>query len=93
MKRGEEPEWVEVAGAGRDDRAALIAGMLEAEGIPCQIEGPSMTPLPENLGSFGMSRVLVPPDRAAEARELIARHEEADRSRRDRKGGSEDGSE
>lgn len=82
MKRGEEPEWIEVARAGRDDRAALIAGMLEAEGIPSQIEGPSMTPLPENLGSFGDSRVLVPPDRAAEARALIARHEKEDAARR-----------
>ncbi len=69
----EDDEWVEVAGVGQDEEARLIAGMLESEGIPCEVEGPSLTPFPEDLGAFGSSRVMVPPDRAAEARALIAR--------------------
>lgn len=73
MAKQDEPDWVEVASVGQDDEAALIAGLLESEGIPSQVEGPSMTPFPEDIGAFGSSRVMVPPDRAAEARDLIAR--------------------
>jgi hypothetical protein len=76
MKRAEHEDWVEVASTGQDEEAALIAGLLQSEDIPAVVEGPSPTfPLPENLGAFGMSRVLVPPERAAEARELIGRRE------------------
>ena len=68
----DESEWVEVASVGNDEEAALIAGLLESQGIPCEVEGPSNTPWPENLGAFGMSRVLVPPDSADEARRVLA---------------------
>ena len=68
-------EWVEIAAAGDDEEAEIIAGLLESEGIPCEIEGPSASPWPENLGALGVSRVVVPADRAAEARALIAERE------------------
>ena len=75
-KKDDEPEWVEVASTGQDEEAALIAGLLESEEIPVEIEGPSGgSPWPENLGAFGMSRVLVPPERAAEARAVLERRE------------------
>lgn len=73
MKQKEGPEWVEVTAVGNDEEALFIAGFLQSQGIPCEVEGPSAaTPLPENLGAFGMSRVMVPPDRAAEAGQLLA---------------------
>ncbi len=72
MKKRNDEEWIEIAGVGQDEEAELIAGLLESEGIPCEVEGPSMTPFPEDLGVFGASRVMVPPDRAEEARALIA---------------------
>jgi hypothetical protein len=76
MRSADEPEWVEVASTGQDEEAALIAGLLQSKDIPCEVEGPSGgSPWPENLGAFGFSRVMVPPDRAEEARELIARQE------------------
>jgi hypothetical protein len=69
-------EWVEVASTGQDEEAILIAGLLKSRGIPSEVEGPSAgSPLPENLGAFGMSRVMVPADRAGEAREVLARRE------------------
>jgi hypothetical protein len=69
-------DWIEVASTGNDEEAALIAGLLKSEDIPCEVEAPSGgSPWPENLGAFGFSRVMVPPDRAAEAKELIARRE------------------
>jgi hypothetical protein len=72
MTKRDDEEWVEVAAVGQDDEAALIAGLLESEGIPSEVEGPSMTPFPEDIGAFGSTRVLVPPGRAEEARALIA---------------------
>ena len=72
MRKKDEPEWVVVASVGQDEEASLIAGLLQSRGIPCQIEGPTTTPWPENLGAFGMSRVLVPPDHADEARRILA---------------------
>ena len=68
-------DWVEVAAAGDDEEAEIIAGLLESEEIPCEIEGPTSTPWPENLGALGVSRVMVPADRAAEAKALIAERE------------------
>jgi hypothetical protein len=64
-----DEEWVEVAALGDDEEAEIVAGLLKSEDIPCEIEGP------ENLGALGMSRVMVPPDRAEEARALIAERE------------------
>jgi len=69
-------DWVEVAQSGNDEEAGLIAGLLESLGIPVEVESPSgSTPWPENLGAFGMSRVMVPPERAAQARELLAQRQ------------------
>ena len=70
-------EWVEVASVGNDEEAALIAGLLQSRDIPCEVEGPSATPWPENLGAFGMSRVMVPPERAEEARRILAEQKRA----------------
>jgi hypothetical protein len=73
-------DWVEVAAVGEDDEAEIIAGLLESEDIPCEIEG-APTPWPEDLGTLGVSRVMVPPDRADEARALIAeRKKDAERN-------------
>lgn len=71
-------DWVEVAAVGKDEQATLVAGMLKAAGIPVQVEGPTVHPLPENLGAFGMSRIRVPPDQEEEARSLIAERERGD---------------
>ena len=77
---GDSEEWVEVAAVGDDEEAEIIAGLLESEEIPCEIEG-APSPWPENLGALGTTRVLVPPDRADEARSLIAERErDADRN-------------
>jgi len=70
----EEEDWVEVAAVGDDEEAAIIAGLLESEEIPVEIEA-APSPWPENLGALGSSRVMVPPDRADEARALIAERE------------------
>ena len=74
-------DWVEIAAVPEDEEAEIIAGLLESEDIPCEIEGPSASPWPEDLGALGLSRVMVPPDRAEEARALIAeRKKDAERN-------------
>jgi hypothetical protein len=73
----EKAEWVEVASVGQDEEAALIAGLLQSCDIPCEVEGPSASPWPENLGALGVSRVMVPPDRAEEARQVLAAQKRA----------------
>ncbi len=75
MADGDSQDWVEVTAVGDDEEAEIIAGLLESEGIPCEIEGSPASPWPENLGAMGTSRVMVPPDRLKEARALIAERE------------------
>jgi len=74
--RKQDEEWVAVASTGQDEEAMLIAGFLESRDIPCEVEGPTGgSPWPENLGAFGMSRVMVPPERAEEAKAILAKRE------------------
>src|SRR5258708_2735174 len=76
MARVKDEDWVEVASTGQDEEALLIAGLLESAEIPNVVEGPTGgSPWPENIGAFGLSRILVPPERAAEARALLERRE------------------
>ena len=90
MAETEDEEWVEVASTGQDEEAMLIAGLLKSEEIPCEIEGPSGgSPWPENLGAFGMSRVMVPADRAAQARALLERASELPRDESEASGEEE----
>jgi Putative prokaryotic signal transducing protein len=67
-------DWVEVASTGDDAEAEIIAGLLESEDIPVEIQG-APSPFPEDLGALGFTKVFVPPDRAEEARTLIAERE------------------
>ena len=74
--RKQDEEWVAVASTGQDEEAMLIAGFLQSRDIPCEVEGPTGgSPWPENLGAFGVSRVMVPPERAEEAKAALAKRE------------------
>lgn len=88
MKDPESEEWVEVAAVGLGEEASLIAGLFRSEDIPCEVEGPTASPWPGNLGSFGLTRVLVPPERVGQARALLADRE---REYRERPGGTSGG--
>jgi hypothetical protein len=72
--KDDKENWVEVASTGNDEEAEIVAGLIESEDIPVVIEG-GPSPFPEDLGALGLTRVLVPPDRAEEARALIAERE------------------
>ena len=74
-RENDEPEWVEAVSVGDDETATLMAGFLGAQGVPAVVEGPGTTPFPDDLGAFGMSRVMVPPDFVEEARRLLGERE------------------
>lgn len=60
--------WVEVATAPDLMSAGMLEGMLRAEDIPVMLNRPGVFPL---LGSGGVHGVMVPEDRAADARKLL----------------------
>lgn len=84
-RRNDEPEWVEAAATGDDEEAVLIAGFLEAQGISTMVEGPATSPFPEDIGSLGLSRVMVPPEQGDEAKRLLAERKGHHGRRRTRK--------
>lgn len=67
--------WVEIASTGTEDEAKLLAGFLEAEGIPAQIENVKFNMEPINFGTMGDIRVYVGSEDEARAVELLRRRE------------------
>src|SRR5712691_6589162 len=72
---GEGTTWVEIATTGVDDRARIIKGFLEAEGVPAQIENVKFTMEPINFGTMGDIRVYVHAEDEERAL-LLLRHRE-----------------
>ncbi|MGH9458853.1 MAG: hypothetical protein ACRD2J_14565 [Thermoanaerobaculia bacterium] len=69
--------WVEIAAVGTEDEARLLAGFLDAEDIPAEIESLKFSMEPVNLGTMSEIRVYVAAENEARAGELLAqrRHE------------------
>ena len=63
--------WVEIASTGTEDEAKLLAGFLEAEGMPAQIENVKFSMEPINFGTMGDIRVYVASDHEVRAQELL----------------------
>lgn len=63
--------WVEIAGVGSDDEASLLAGFLEAEGIPSQIESLRFNMEPVNVGQMSEIRIYVGAENESRALQLI----------------------
>ncbi|MFU8856769.1 MAG: DUF2007 domain-containing protein [Deferrisomatales bacterium] len=51
--------------------ASAVTGVLEAAGIAVWVRDLTVTPYPVTLGPLGERRILVPGERAEEARELL----------------------
>src|SRR5687768_18613188 len=69
-------KWIEIASMGTEDEAALLAGFLDAEGIPAQIENVKFQMEPINFGAMGEIRVYVPAEHETRAQQLLRRSEE-----------------
>lgn len=69
--------WVEIASTGNKDEAALLAGFLDAEGIPAQVEDVKFSMAPTDFGAMGDIRVYVPSEHEQRAQELLRGREQA----------------
>jgi aspartokinase len=63
--------WVEIASIGTEDEAALLAGFLDAEGIPAQVEDVKFNMEPINFGAMGEIRIYVPREHEQRAQQLL----------------------
>jgi hypothetical protein len=64
--------WEIVTTVGTDEEAALVAGYLEAAGIPAEVESLLFHQEPVNFGRLGEVRVRVPAGRLDDARAMLA---------------------
>jgi hypothetical protein len=69
--------WVEIASIGTEDEARLLAGFLDAEGIPAQVENVKFSMEPVTFGKMGDIRVYVSTQNEARAMELLRKREVA----------------
>ncbi|MEO8274810.1 MAG: DUF2007 domain-containing protein [Thermoanaerobaculia bacterium] len=63
--------WEIIDTVGTEEEASLVAGFLDAEGIPAQIESLLFHQEPANFGGLGEVRILVAAGDAARARALL----------------------
>ena len=63
--------WIEIASTGTADEANLLAGFLQTEGIPAQIENVQFGMEPINFGAMGDIRVYVPSEDESRAQQLL----------------------
>ena len=69
--------WVEIASVGTEDEARLIAGFLDAEGLPAQVENVQFSMEPVTFGKMGDIRVYVSRENESRAMELLRKREVA----------------
>jgi len=69
-------DWEIVETVGTDEEASLIAGFLEAEGIPATVESLLFHQEPVNFGTLGEVRVRVRKEDLERALSLLEEREE-----------------
>ena len=67
----DEREWGIAKIVESTEEAVLVAGFLNSNDIPAEVESLHVEELPVNLGGLGEVRVRVPADRVDEARALL----------------------
>ena len=67
----DEREWRIAKIVETNEEATLVAGFLNSNDIPAEVESLHVEELPVNLGGLGEVRVRVPADRLDEARALL----------------------
>jgi Putative prokaryotic signal transducing protein len=68
----DEREWQVAKVVESTEEASFVAGFLNSNGIPAEVESLHVDELPVNLGALGEVRVLVPAERLAEALVALA---------------------
>ena len=73
MESADEP--VELLRLWDDGEAELVRSLLETYSIPCRISSQIQHSIwPISVDGLGEIRILVPPDRLEEAKEILAEH-------------------
>lgn len=72
-----DEQWEVVAEVGSDEEATLIAGYLQANDVPAQVESLRFHQEPVNFGRMGEVHVRVPVARREEALRLLSDRETA----------------
>ena len=72
MVRIFETEWVEIDTTNNESEAYLVKGLLEGEGLPCQLRFMRVPLIPVTMGGLGEIRVCVLPEDVAEARRMLS---------------------
>lgn len=70
-------DWEIVETVGTEEEASLIAGYLEAEGIPATVESLLFHQEPVNFGTLGEVRVMVRKEDLERAQALLDEREES----------------
>jgi hypothetical protein len=70
-------DWQIVETVGTEEEASLIAGYLEAEGIPATVESLLFHQEPVNFGTLGEVRVMVRKEDLERAQALLDEREES----------------
>jgi len=70
-------DWEIVETVGTEEEASLVAGFLEAEGIPSRIESLLFHQEPTTFGALSEVRIHVPAAELERAREILAQRDEA----------------
>lgn len=70
----DEERWVVAKAVANEAEGAVVAGFLEAHGVPARVadEGFNLTPIPDERWEFA---VVVPESRLPEAQEALVRRE------------------
>ncbi|HUP63770.1 MAG TPA: DUF2007 domain-containing protein [Thermoanaerobaculia bacterium] len=89
---GDDGTWVEITSVGSEEEARLLAGFLDAEGIPAEVESLKFSMEPVNLGSMSEIRVYVAAEHEERAMQLLdERRGEFERLRNDEDVVTDDG--
>jgi len=64
-------DWISIKLVEDEEQAEVIGGFLRSQDIPCQLDSRYSHEFPSHVGSLGEIEIMVPPDRAEEARELL----------------------
>lgn len=64
-------EWISIRVVEDEEEAELIEGFLRNQGVPCQVDSRYSHEFPSHVGGLGEVEVMVPPDRAEEAKALL----------------------
>ncbi|HLX07895.1 MAG TPA: hypothetical protein VKY89_08535 [Thermoanaerobaculia bacterium] len=67
-----DQDWAVAKVVESNEEAIFVAGYLDSNGIPAQVESLHVEELPVNLGGLGEVRIQVPTGRLDEAQELLA---------------------